>query len=89
MGNITSKIKGGLLRLYLAYCQAVKALITAYKIIRKDWLLEGAKAGADFIIHTEIRNKSYSDYGLTLACEDFSDKVTICGIAVYWAVWMV
>lgn len=60
--------------------QAVKALIMAYKIIKKDWLLEGAKAGADFIIHNQIRNKSDSDYGLILAYEDFSDKVTISGI---------
>jgi len=60
--------------------QAVKALVMAHKVLKEDWLLEAAKAGADFILHNQVRDKTDPDSGLILAYEDFPDKVTISGI---------
>ncbi|MCK4590308.1 MAG: hypothetical protein KAT86_01040 [Candidatus Latescibacteria bacterium] len=60
--------------------QAVKSLVMAHKILKEDWLLEGAKAGADFIVHNQIRDKSAQDCGLVLAYEDAPDKINTSAI---------
>ena len=60
--------------------QAVKALVMAHEVLREDWLLEGAKAGADFILHNQIRDQSDPDHGLILAYEDAPDKINTSAI---------
>jgi hypothetical protein len=42
--------------------------------------MEGARAGADFLLHNQIADRDDADYGLILAYEDHPDKVNVSAI---------
>ncbi len=60
--------------------QAVKALVLANRVLGENWLLAGARAGADFILNAQINGAADPDAGLILAYEDDPAKVNTSAV---------
>ncbi|NLG29341.1 MAG: hypothetical protein GX557_15635, partial [Chloroflexi bacterium] len=60
--------------------QAVKALVLAHRVLQEDWLLAGARAGAEFILGAQVSAADDPDAGLILAYEDDPAKVNTSAV---------